>query len=235
MLQRSQVSVGLGFPSPHRLHSRSRLAVGEEVPARHSWLSSEYVSISSLLAQFAVSVKKTFWDVSAAHLIFQVSIAFGHLENTAVLCMVAQAQGFASEHVKSPDSYLWLWGFCLSWPCRAQLSCVSLQPRAHNERIFILLESILGRAHWWRLLLAGISICHSLSWGSFSWYQGTERWGFPERYDAPALNSPPWSRVKCRREHACSSEVRYVFATWLSTPVSREARKCLCTKEHLGG
>lgn len=168
MLQRSQVLEGLGFPSPLSLHSRSRLAVGKEMLARHSWaccmvdgcpdshsrtwLSSGDVSVSSLVAQSAISDKQTLLRCfsSIPHLPGIHSL----LSTRKHCCLVHGNTGSR---------------LCL---CLAVSHCNHMPI---TTGVFCLLKSILGRAHWGGLLLTVISTCHSLCWGSFAWCQGTRR------------------------------------------------------------
>lgn len=133
VLQRSQVLEGLGFLLSCISWTGSAVGLGwlwagdacqaqlsplivDGYLDRHSrsWVSSGGVSVSSLVAQSAVSVKQTLLRCFSSTPHLQVSIAFCHLENTAGLCMVTWAQGFASDHAESPGTYLWLQGFCLS-------------------------------------------------------------------------------------------------------------------------
>lgn len=92
-----------------------------------------------------MSVKQPFRGVSAAHLVFQVSVATWCLENTAGFCMLTWTQALAFKDVRSPGIFIYR---CEALACDEPAGHILAEFRCNHapvtRHIFCLLRCISG-------------------------------------------------------------------------------------------
>lgn len=184
-----------------------------------TWLSSRDVRVSSLVAQAAMSVKQPFRGVSAAHLVFQVSVATCCLENTAGFCMLTWTQALAFKDVRSPGIFIYR---CEALACDEPTGHILAEFRCNHapvtRHIFCLLRCISGAS-----CLPGEAApgCQQLSASAAVPSPGDGELGVPRgTCDVPAARA---AVIRGQAEEGArllrwSAPCR-AFATWLNTPV----------------